>query len=100
MRKTVLLSLFTLLYGVTQLLSRAQVPSGIGEGPDVPQEQKEFCSIVTQYRELETRYSQETNPIRKAGMTQPNPLRYEERVKELFSPDNEFRNGLERSASR
>jgi hypothetical protein len=60
----------------------------------VPDEQKEFCSIVEQYRDLQTRYSQETNPIRKAGMTQPKPERYEERVKQLFSPHNEFKNWI------
>ena len=75
-------------------LKGAQAPNGTAEEPTIPAEQKEFCSVVQQYRDLETRYSQETNPIRKAGMTQPNPLRYEEQVKQIFSPHNQFQNWI------
>src|SRR4051812_22384181 len=47
------------------------------------------------------RLSRSANPVqpgnqpdRKAGMTQPNPLRYEEQVKQIFSPHNQFQNWI------
>jgi hypothetical protein len=75
-------------------LEAAQAPNGPADEPAIPQEQTEFCSVVQQYRDLQTRYSQETNPIRKAGMTQPNPLRYDEQVKQIFSPHSQFQNWI------
>jgi hypothetical protein len=61
-------------------------------GSEPPTEQKQFCALVADYRDMQNRYSQETNPIRKAGMLQPNPLRYEEQEKSFFAPHNQFAN--------
>jgi hypothetical protein len=90
MPKTTFLFLLMLSEAMT-FEARGQAPAAVEEAA-VPDEQKEFCSIVEQYRDTQTRYSQESNPIQKAERTPPNPLRYEEHVKELFSPHNEFRN--------
>jgi hypothetical protein len=92
MKKPVFIFLLTLSSAIT-FVAGPQAVTAVEE-PVIPDEQKEFCSIVEQYRNAQTRYSQETNPIQKAGMTQPNPLRYEQRVKELFSPHNKFRNWI------
>jgi hypothetical protein len=60
--------------------------------PEPPNEQKEFCELVTSFQKEQLAYVQETNPIRKAGMRTPDPYRYESQVRDLFGPKHEFVN--------
>jgi hypothetical protein len=49
----------------------------LSAAPEPPNEQKEFCELVTSFQKEQLAYVQETNPIRKAGMRTPDPYRYE-----------------------
>lgn len=57
---------------------------------EAPEEQRQFCSLVTQFQKEQMVYPQETNPIRKAGMLPPDPYRYEPQVRALFGPQPQF----------
>jgi hypothetical protein len=60
--------------------------------PEEPEEQRQFCSIVTAFQKEQMAYMQEVNPIRKAVMRVPDPYRYEAQVRDLFGPKHEFVN--------
>ena len=60
--------------------------------PEPPEEQVQFCSLVAAYQREQIAYTQESNPIRKAGMRVPDPYRYESQVRALFGAKHEFEN--------
>lgn len=82
--RLLILSVFFVVLATTPMKS---APANVA----LPSEQRQFCSLVTEYRQLQQHYTQETNPIRKAAMRAPNPISYENRVKALF-PENKFTN--------
>jgi hypothetical protein len=55
-----------------------------------PAEQRQFCALVERFQREQIAYFQETNPIRKASMPQPDPFRYEPEVQAIFGDERKF----------
>ena len=61
------------------------------QSANVPEQQQQFCDLITEYRQASTAYVQEANPIQKAQMRQPDPYDYGPTMVALFVPSGAFR---------
>jgi len=43
--------------------------------PSTPDKQRKFCAVIEDYRDANTRYANEPNPVKRADMRKPDPLR-------------------------
>jgi hypothetical protein len=57
-----------------------------------PDKQQRFCEVLQHYRDSVARYTNEPNPIRRAGMSKPDPFEWEDRVVALMGTSGRFDN--------
>jgi hypothetical protein len=60
--------------------------------PEIADKQQRFCEVLQNYRDSVARYTNEPNPIRRAGMSKPDPFEWEDRVFALMGTSGRFDN--------